>query len=155
MRVISSTFVAQPPWLWLPGSQPGRLCHMKSPSPLPSPGVPGEGDNFSAGRGRATSIHAQLQRVDAFDIRLDSRKETDMNEVIGQLGQLKIIPVIALEDADDAMALGEALVEGGLPVAEVTFRTEAASQSIRTIAPPGSAGWCRHRAECRHGQAGS
>jgi 2-dehydro-3-deoxyphosphogluconate aldolase/(4S)-4-hydroxy-2-oxoglutarate aldolase len=57
-----------------------------------------------------------------------------MNEVIGRLGQLKIIPVIALEDAGDAMALGEALIEGGLPVAEVTFRTEAASQSIRTMA---------------------
>jgi len=57
-----------------------------------------------------------------------------MNEIFHRLGQYKIIPVIALEDAGDASALGEALMEGGLPVAEVTFRTEAAAESIRTMA---------------------
>ncbi len=57
-----------------------------------------------------------------------------MNDLIQRLGQLKIIPVIAIEDAGDAAALGEALIEGGLPCAEVTFRTAAAADSIRTMA---------------------
>ena len=42
-RVISNTFVAQPPPAVACESQPGRPCHEKSPSPQPSPGVPGEG----------------------------------------------------------------------------------------------------------------
>ena len=57
-----------------------------------------------------------------------------MSDLIQRLGQLKIIPVIALEDAGDAAALGDALIEGGLPCAEVTFRTEAAAESIRIMA---------------------
>jgi 2-dehydro-3-deoxyphosphogluconate aldolase/(4S)-4-hydroxy-2-oxoglutarate aldolase len=56
-----------------------------------------------------------------------------MSEVLDQLGKLKVVPVIALEDAADAGPLGEALAAGGLPVAEVTFRTAAAEQSIRTM----------------------
>ena len=42
----------------------------------------------------------------------------------------KIIPVIQIEHAEDAQALGEALVAGGLPVAEITLRTPAAAESI-------------------------
>lgn len=57
-----------------------------------------------------------------------------MNDLIQRLGQLKIIPVIALEDAGDAAALADALIEGGLPCAEVTFRTAAAAESIRIMA---------------------
>jgi 2-dehydro-3-deoxyphosphogluconate aldolase/(4S)-4-hydroxy-2-oxoglutarate aldolase len=56
-----------------------------------------------------------------------------MSDVLEQIGKLKVVPVIALEDAADAGPLGEALARGGLPVAEVTFRTAAAEQSIRTM----------------------
>ncbi len=45
-----------------------------------------------------------------------------------------IIPVIALDDAQDALPLADALIEGGLPVAEITFRTDAARDAIAAIA---------------------
>lgn len=44
-----------------------------------------------------------------------------------------IIPVVVLNDAKDAESLGKALLEGGLPCAEVTFRTDAAEESIRIM----------------------
>ncbi len=45
-----------------------------------------------------------------------------------------IIPVVVLNDVKDALPLGKALLDGGLPVAEVTFRTDAAEESIRQMA---------------------
>ncbi len=56
-----------------------------------------------------------------------------MNEVLVQLGKIGIVPVIALDKASDAVALGKALCEGGLACAEVTFRTAAAEESIRIL----------------------
>ena len=47
--------------------------------------------------------------------------------------KLKVVPVIKLDNAKDAVPLGKALVEGGLPVAEITFRTEAAEEAIRRM----------------------
>ncbi len=47
--------------------------------------------------------------------------------------KLKVVPVIKLENANDAVPLGGALAEGGLPVAEITFRTEAAEEAIRKM----------------------
>jgi 2-dehydro-3-deoxyphosphogluconate aldolase/(4S)-4-hydroxy-2-oxoglutarate aldolase len=47
---------------------------------------------------------------------------------------LKIIPVVALERAADALPLADALVAGGLPCAEITFRTAAAAEAIRALA---------------------
>lgn len=44
-----------------------------------------------------------------------------------------VVPVVVLDDAEDAAPLAEALVKGGLPCAEVTFRTEAAEESIRIM----------------------
>ena len=44
-----------------------------------------------------------------------------------------VVPVVVLEDAKDALPLAKALTEGGLPCAEVTFRTDAAEESIRLI----------------------
>lgn len=55
------------------------------------------------------------------------------SEVGDALGDFGIVPVIALNDADKALPLGEALIDGGLPVAEITFRTEAATESIRRL----------------------
>ena len=56
-----------------------------------------------------------------------------MNKVIEELSKIGIVPVIALDDAKDAEPLAKALIEGGLPCAEVTFRTAAAEESIRTM----------------------
>ena len=47
--------------------------------------------------------------------------------------ELGVIPVVVLNDTKDALPLAKALVEGGLPCAEVTFRTEAAEESIRLM----------------------
>ena len=47
--------------------------------------------------------------------------------------ELKVVPVVVLDDAKDAEPLAKALVEGGLPCAEVTFRTEAAAEYIRIM----------------------
>ena len=55
-------------------------------------------------------------------------------DVNKKIEELKIVPVVVLQDKKDARPLAEALTEGGLPVAEVTFRTEAAEASIRAIA---------------------
>ncbi len=46
----------------------------------------------------------------------------------------KLVPVIVIDDASHAAGLGRALVAGGLPVAEVTFRTAAAAESIAAMA---------------------
>lgn len=56
-----------------------------------------------------------------------------MNEVIQKLGQIGIIPVVAIEDAASAVPLGQALLDGGLPCAEITFRTAAAADAIREM----------------------
>lgn len=56
-----------------------------------------------------------------------------MNDVLKRFEEVGIIPVVVLNDAKDAEPLGKALIEGGLPVAEVTFRTEAAEESIRIL----------------------
>jgi len=57
-----------------------------------------------------------------------------MNAILEQIRKIGIVPVVVLDDAKDAKALGQALVEGGLPCAEVTFRTAAAEESIRIMA---------------------
>ena len=57
-----------------------------------------------------------------------------MNPVIEEISKIGIVPVIALDDAKDAEPLAKALCEGGLPCAEVTFRTAAAEDSIRIMA---------------------
>lgn len=46
----------------------------------------------------------------------------------------RLVPVIAIEDAAEAMPLGRTLVENGLPIAEITFRTKAAGAAIRKLA---------------------
>ena len=61
-------------------------------------------------------------------------EELDMNDVLNSIQKLGIVPVVVLNDAKDAAPLAQALVEGGLPCAEVTFRTEAAEESIRIMA---------------------
>ena len=54
-------------------------------------------------------------------------------ELKNKLEEIGIIPVVVLEDAKDAHALGQALMDGGLPAAEVTFRTDAAEEVIKIL----------------------
>jgi len=55
-------------------------------------------------------------------------------ELINYLGKLGVIPVIKIEQVEHAIPLANALKEGGLPCAEITFRTEVAEQAIQRIA---------------------
>ena len=56
-----------------------------------------------------------------------------MKTIEEQFQKLGVVPVVVLEDKKDAIPLAKALSEGGLPCAEVTFRTEAAAESIRLM----------------------
>lgn len=61
-----------------------------------------------------------------------------MTDIFTQATQHGILPVIAIEDAARAVPLADALAEGGLPVAEITFRTAAAAavmEAIRSARP--------------------
>ena len=58
-------------------------------------------------------------------------------DVLSALSAARLVPVVVLDDAADADALAGALVAGGLPVAEVTFRTAAAQESIRAMSARG------------------
>lgn len=53
--------------------------------------------------------------------------------LLNRLRALKIVPVIALDNAADAKALGKALQTGGIPAAEITFRSAAAEESIKIL----------------------
>lgn len=54
-------------------------------------------------------------------------------DVLAKVKEVKILPVIKIDHAKDAVPLAKALMDGGLPAAEVTFRTAAAEESIREI----------------------
>jgi 2-dehydro-3-deoxyphosphogluconate aldolase/(4S)-4-hydroxy-2-oxoglutarate aldolase len=56
-----------------------------------------------------------------------------MSSITEQLQALKVIPVIAIEQAEDIIPLGAALANNGLPVAEITFRSAAAVDAIRLL----------------------
>jgi len=57
-----------------------------------------------------------------------------MNDVLKRIGEIGIVPVIKLDGADKAVPLGRALAAGGIAAAEVTFRTKAAPDAIRSLA---------------------
>jgi 2-dehydro-3-deoxyphosphogluconate aldolase/(4S)-4-hydroxy-2-oxoglutarate aldolase len=54
-------------------------------------------------------------------------------EIFARIAQLGIVPVVAIENTDAAIPLADALIAGGLPVVEITFRTAAAAEVIRKI----------------------
>jgi 2-dehydro-3-deoxyphosphogluconate aldolase/(4S)-4-hydroxy-2-oxoglutarate aldolase len=60
-----------------------------------------------------------------------------MHAVFGQLGKLRILPILVVDNADHAEPLGDAFVAGGLPLVEITFRTDAAEDTIRRLAQRG------------------
>lgn len=57
-----------------------------------------------------------------------------MNSILEEISKIGIVPVVALDDVENAEPLAEALCKGGLSCAEVTFRTDAAEKSLRVIA---------------------
>jgi len=56
-----------------------------------------------------------------------------MSVINEQLKALKVIPVIAIDKAEDIIPLGKVLAENGLPAAEITFRSDAAVEAIRLL----------------------
>lgn len=56
------------------------------------------------------------------------------DSVWSKLSSARLVPVVVIDDAADAPALGEALIAGGLPTAEITFRTQAAAEAIAELA---------------------
>ena len=60
-----------------------------------------------------------------------------MNELAARFKDLCVIPVVAIERAKDAMPLADTLIEGGLPCAEITFRTDAAADAMRIMSKRG------------------
>lgn len=56
-----------------------------------------------------------------------------MNEMLLKIQKMGIVPVVKLDRAEDALPLAKALCDGGLPCAEITFRTAAAEESIRIM----------------------
>jgi len=56
-----------------------------------------------------------------------------VNKILEKIGELGIVPVVKIEKAEDALPLGKALIDGDLPVAEITFRTSAAEESIKSL----------------------
>lgn len=60
-----------------------------------------------------------------------------MSDVLATIGKFRVIPIVAIKNAIDAIPLADALKAGGLPLVEVTFRTEAAEDAIRAISTRG------------------
>lgn len=54
-------------------------------------------------------------------------------QIVEKLKQLKVVPVIALDKAEDILPLAKTLSENGLPVVEITFRSAAAEEAIKLV----------------------
>lgn len=57
-----------------------------------------------------------------------------MSDIFEQIGEYGIVPLVTLDDPNDAVPLARALVAGGIPIAEVTFRTDAGGEAIKRMA---------------------
>lgn len=60
-----------------------------------------------------------------------------MHKNLTPILEMRIVPVVAIDDEKDASNLADALIAGGLPCAEITFRTQAAEAAIKTMAARG------------------
>ena len=60
-----------------------------------------------------------------------------MSAILDQFKKMRVVPVVAIENARDAVRLADTLIEGGLPCAEITFRTAAAVDAMRIMARRG------------------
>jgi len=63
----------------------------------------------------------------------DEGDDITMSKTQERIADAKLLPVIKLDRVEDAIPLAEALTEGGLPIMEITFRTDAAEDSIRAV----------------------
>lgn len=63
-----------------------------------------------------------------------SAEQSTPDQISTTIDELGVVPVIAMEDPKAALPLADALIDGGLPIAEITFRTAAAKQVIETLA---------------------
>ena len=57
----------------------------------------------------------------------------EASNVLARLGEARVLPVVELDGSEAALPLARALLAGGLPVAEITFRSAAAAESIRVL----------------------
>jgi 2-dehydro-3-deoxyphosphogluconate aldolase/(4S)-4-hydroxy-2-oxoglutarate aldolase len=73
--------------------------------------------------------------------------------ILKEISKRPLIPVIVIEDADDAVPLAEALLEGGMDIVEVTFRTDAAADAVQRIAK--AVAWRRNNFNQRTGSTGA
>ena len=64
---------------------------------------------------------------------VDQKKVEVMQTLLERIHAIRIVPVIAIDDAAQAIPLAKALIAGGIPCAEITFRTAAAAESIAAI----------------------
>ena len=55
------------------------------------------------------------------------------HDIFKKIAEFGVVPVIAIDSAEQALPLADALIAGGLPLAEITFRTAAAADVIRQI----------------------
>jgi 2-dehydro-3-deoxyphosphogluconate aldolase/(4S)-4-hydroxy-2-oxoglutarate aldolase len=64
----------------------------------------------------------------------DEQAKGREESVTAELERLRIVPVVVIHDPDRAVPLAKALMDGGLPCAEITFRTPGAPEALRRIA---------------------
>ena len=64
---------------------------------------------------------------------MTSLRRPAANDPFARIAAIGVVPVIAIENAEDAIPLADALLEGGLPVAEITFRTKAAARVLAKL----------------------
>jgi 2-dehydro-3-deoxyphosphogluconate aldolase/(4S)-4-hydroxy-2-oxoglutarate aldolase len=75
--------------------------------------------------------------MDAVFTTIKNGESEVMSEILKQLEKMRVVPVVAIQNAEDSMQLAGALTEGGLPCVEITFRTAAAIDAMRIIAQRG------------------
>ena len=85
------------------------------------------------GDGNITDDVSLIRHVMQMNFDIKDKGAEIMKTIEEQFQKLGVVPVVVLEDKKDAIPLAKALSEGGLPCAEVTFRTDAAAESIRLI----------------------
>ena len=60
-------------------------------------------------------------------------------EIYTRIKELKVVPVIVIDELDSALPLADALIAGGMSIVEITFRTDAAADAINKELVPSSA----------------
>lgn len=61
-----------------------------------------------------------------------------MHDILARIAEFSIVPVVSAQSAEQGLGIADALAAGGLPVAEITFRTEAAADAIAAVSARGN-----------------